>query len=471
LDQLARGREDEFINARDPARWMEPSSPFTGIIAGMLALTALLIVRKTGGLSSNFVALLYLPVVLSVLACRFYCTVCIGMAIAVLSPYVMHPYYPAITGSDVIRGFIMVSVAVVGAVYARETKRERNGIRRLVREKDVLLSASQIVSAAARLEDGVASVLSLLPDLINKADCAAIYFLDEGQRVLEQYDASGTRKGDIQIRRLSLAECGMRGQSFPMPPISVFAEEGPSHHALYRLNPNAGSALSIALNASSPARPPIGMLYVSSVEPHAFAKSHERLLQEYAERIAPPLHKLRVQEGLTGLAYTDGLTGLYNFRYFSQQMEEEIRRAERYGRPVSLILLDLDDFKAVNDRHGHPVGDRLLASLAAIIRAHIRETDYPARYGGEEFAVICPETRIGEACALGERIRAAVEQGRFGEEGTANLRATVSVGIATSPDDGTSVTELVVAADGALYEAKRSGKNQVVSRREFRVSA
>lgn len=167
------------------------------------------------------------------------------------------------------------------------------------------------------------------------------------------------------------------------------------------------------------------------------------------------------REGLLGLAYTDPMTGLYNFRKFRNTLEEELRRAARYGHALSLILVDLDGFKSVNDRYGHPAGDRVLTRAGEIIRSTLRETDLPARYGGEEFVVVCPETNSEEAMRVAERIRRAIQEARHellpGDECT----ITCSAGIATFPDHARDEVGLIDTADAALYRAKDHGKNRV----------
>ena len=157
------------------------------------------------------------------------------------------------------------------------------------------------------------------------------------------------------------------------------------------------------------------------------------------------------------LSNVDGLTGLFNHRFFHERMEKEIYRAQQYDLNFSLMILDIDDFKKFNDTHGHLAGDRHLKSMAKIMRFILRETDFTARYGGEEFAVILPETPIEGALIAAERIRKAVENQNFGQ----GMRSTVSIGLAAYPDHGVKKNDIIDKADKALYEAKGSGKNRV----------
>lgn len=161
------------------------------------------------------------------------------------------------------------------------------------------------------------------------------------------------------------------------------------------------------------------------------------------------------------LAFTDGLTSLANYRWFHTRLQQEIERADRYHRPLSLIMLDIDYFKAYNDTHGHPQGDAILTQVAKLLKQMSRSSDMVARYGGEEFALILPETDHFSAEALGNRLREEIEQFRFaGEEHLPSKMLTISVGIATHNRYGDKET-LIAAADAELYRAKREGRNRV----------
>ena len=161
------------------------------------------------------------------------------------------------------------------------------------------------------------------------------------------------------------------------------------------------------------------------------------------------------------LSVTDDLTQLYNSRYLNQVLRREAKRASRSGRPLSLLFLDLDGFKGVNDTHGHQAGSRALVEAAAVIRRCARETDVVARFGGDEFAIILPDTGSEGAAAVGDRVRERLGAHPFLEGNGLNLRLTASVGVATLPDVAASAEELVRAADMAMYQVKESGKNGV----------
>ena len=161
----------------------------------------------------------------------------------------------------------------------------------------------------------------------------------------------------------------------------------------------------------------------------------------------------------------DGLTGAYNHRHFQEALQKELGRAERRGRPLTVLMLDIDDFKAVNDQYGHPVGDAILQRIVEEIRKEIRsDMDLLARYGGEEFTVILPETPVDEGMDVAERIRRRIDERLFRPPDSSDiLRVTVSIGLATYPADARTKKELIEKADAALYRAKRAGKNAVAA--------
>jgi len=166
---------------------------------------------------------------------------------------------------------------------------------------------------------------------------------------------------------------------------------------------------------------------------------------------------LRLQE----LAATDPLTGLANRRTLMSTLEREFRRSQRNGAPLSLLMVDIDHFKQVNDRYGHQQGDEVLATMAGILRRHLRPYDLAARFGGEEFCLILPETVLDEAAKVGERIRRAVAGQAFAGP-LVDLKLTVSLGAAVFPAPGIGSDEdLIRVADHALYKAKSSGRNRL----------
>jgi len=172
----------------------------------------------------------------------------------------------------------------------------------------------------------------------------------------------------------------------------------------------------------------------------------------------------RFQQKMYDAALHDGLTKAFNKRHFLERLSVEVAYARRHKAPLTLIMLDVDHFKQVNDRFGHLAGDHVLIGLAAIIEKQLRTEDLFARYGGEEFAVLCRGASLGNASVLGERLRVQVEAASF-EHGGHVIPVTISLGIAAQSDKAADgATQLVSEADAGLYDAKRGGRNRVVAR-------
>lgn len=206
----------------------------------------------------------------------------------------------------------------------------------------------------------------------------------------------------------------------------------------------------------------LGTLVVGTTTPAAYGADEVRQLEAVAMQAGDSLLRARLFEATERLATTDGLTGLVNHRSFQARLDEHLASAQRYGKKVSLLLTDIDHFKAVNDTYGHPVGDVVLQQVARILQKEARNTDVAARYGGEEFAVVMPETDLAGALRTAERIREKVGAAVFRTE-QGELKVTLSIGIATFPDDAHTKSQLVERADGGLYHAKRHGRNQTVA--------
>jgi diguanylate cyclase (GGDEF)-like protein len=190
---------------------------------------------------------------------------------------------------------------------------------------------------------------------------------------------------------------------------------------------------------------------------------HEYELFAYLTgQAAVSIENVDLHETVRVQAVTDELTGLANLRHFHDTLDNEIERSRRFQTDVGLMLLDIDDFKAVNDTYGHQQGDLVLIEVARVLRGLSRDIDEPARYGGEEMAVILPQTDVDGAELLAERMREAVEAieiERLDGEGT--LSVTASFGVASLPYCATDKASLIAEADAALYRAKRAGKNRV----------
>lgn len=193
-----------------------------------------------------------------------------------------------------------------------------------------------------------------------------------------------------------------------------------------------------------------------------FSRSQREVLRYLIGQAAASIENIGLHELVAEQAVTDPLTGLSNSRRFREWIDREAARAQRFGHQLSLVILDVDDFKQVNDTFGHLQGDEVLRSMAEILRLESRGVDEPARYGGEEFVVGLPETGTQGSLEVAERIRSRIEATEVpGVGGRAPIRVTASLGVAVLPDSASDVRGLIAAADEALYRAKRAGKDRV----------
>ncbi len=451
------------------------------LVAAAFALCATLFVILTGGENSPFLCALYLPVLLASLTF----SLCLGLAtsvgmLAICAAIASQGHLPSggLTWRNAAVGFSFPLVALFGRLINRQMQERYLQRDREAKNLSALLDMSQMMDAAADLDTTLNLVLFNVQKLTSCPICA-IYLKSASGSRLELRAANGLRERVALQSSLPLeqAYCGewnlvdasaygansqvcyvpRRGDQSSCIPASGLEE----------LDPRAQSFAYVPLSSMEGL---IGLLYVGYDAPHGLSRDGVDRLEQLATRAAFSLQRVILQQDYQSLAFSDAMTGLDNFRCFEQNLGEEMRRAERYDRPLSLILLDIDHFKKFNDTLGHQAGDALLGQLATVLRDCLRSVDKPARYGGEEFVVLCPETGSAEASLIAERIRRSVAQATFAlvdqeqadQSGLPRTtQVTVSVGYATFPRDARSPRDLIRCADEALYAAKASGRNAV----------
>jgi diguanylate cyclase (GGDEF)-like protein len=204
---------------------------------------------------------------------------------------------------------------------------------------------------------------------------------------------------------------------------------------------------------------PLGVLLVVSNKQGAFKHYDTQPLESAADICATAIQNARYVERVKQLAYLDGLTGIFNRRYFEMRIAEEIERARRFGAGMAVVMVDIDQFKNLNDEFGHLLGDEVLRQVSSIFHQQLRKIDVVCRYGGEEFAILLSQTNAQHSQNVAEKLRRLVDTWQFPGVPRA---VTISAGIATYPEHGTTRDELVKAADAGLYAAKQDGRNRIV---------
>ena len=341
----------------------------------------------------------------------------------------------------------LLAVAVTVAVFSSVNERE---LRRGRADMEALAAMSTVLHNTAVLDEMVATGLTRLQMSSGMARAALLvrwqdaYLLwgPDGRRHSDQLIVTGD---DLHVRQAwSEQRTALVGQLSPIA------------------DPDLAAALPGARNV-------VIVPLVAGGEPFAvmaverggrtwsqIASSRVTLIEQLAERLALGVHSALLHREVRRLADADALTGLGNRRLFDERLVQEFGRHHRTGRPLSLVLIDVDHFKQVNDSHGHPVGDEVLRVLGTLIGAECREIDIACRFGGEELVVVVPDAGHAAAVVLAERIRGAVA-------GHAALPTpvTVSIGVASAPLHATDAAGLVAAADAALYASKEAGRNRV----------
>ncbi len=320
--------------------------------------------------------------------------------------------------------------------------------------------------------DDVAKVLNLIVESalkITGTPAGSLALYDPQKRDFYLASAIGFSPAFSNLPRWMMREGGLTARILGMKDPLVIKEikEEDTEHGVSELITKEGikSLVAVPLKLENQV---IGILYVDDFVPREFTKRELSALTLLANQAAIALMKAQAFREQMERAITDGLTKLYNHRYFQEGLERDIRRAERYKHPVSMIMADIDRFKNYNDLFGHPRGDKALTTVGDILRRMVRETDMIARYGGEEFAIILPETSKQDALRVARKICRAVEAEEiFGQETLPGGKFTISCGVATFPDDALTKQGLIDQADRALYKAKNSGRNVVIGARKL----
>ncbi|MDP9021391.1 MAG: diguanylate cyclase [Actinomycetota bacterium] len=354
-------------------------------------------------------------------------------------------------------------LAVLGAAFNAMTDNLRGQVQELERSRDALQDSldrlGQTLSSTLDLNRTLAAVVEAASAALT-AERAALFMLAPGRSELYVKVARGLAPDEVD-RTVAMGSgvVGWVAQTASVVRLPQDADEVPA--------PDPGEPTADALLAVPLFSPELGQLIgvlvlYDRADGAPFDAADLYTLRSFAAQASVAIENVRLHQATQQASITDGLTGLWNLRYFRQRAEEEVERAARFGHDLAMIILDIDHFKAVNDRYGHPVGDTVLIEVAQRVSAQVREVDTVARYGGEEFVLVLPETDLQGAARTAERIRQAVGASPVETE-VGDLWVTVSLGVVGTRGSERSVDELLRAADQAMYAAKQAGRDRVVT--------
>lgn len=338
-----------------------------------------------------------------------------------------------------------------------ERKRAEDEVRLYTKQLETLFNIGATVSQTLNLEELLNSVLDKLMETMS-GEASGIFLLDRQTDNLILRAHRGLSPKLVREIKNIKADDGFIGQVAKSgKPLLI--KDVSTTHKLAKSRARVEKFKSFAAVPIMSREKIVGVMGVGSHEYREFPEWEVRMLDTIANQIGMAIENAQLYEHALELAFTDGLTGLYNRRYLMEQIEREFSRAERSKVPLSLIMVDLDGLKAVNDHFGHHQGDVFLREVGKIIKINTRASDVAARWGGDEFMLLAPETDSSRSGRIAERIRSQVERYRLNINSKA-VGITISAGVVSYPAHAACISELIKNADEAMYNAKRGGKNR-----------
>lgn len=334
------------------------------------------------------------------------------------------------------------------SAVAIENARLNENVERRMKELSILYEIGQGLISTLELDVLFANTLQRLKDTMGYVNCA-ILFVDEERQEL-YFRSSFGYPHEVTKMRIKIGH-GLTGAAVQSRQLVYVPDVSVEPRYVSGMK-ETRSELSVPLEVG---RKVIGVLDVESPVINGFSDWEINLFKSISAQLSIAVEKSMLYEETRSLSLTDPLTETANRRHFNIILDSEIKRSERYGRPLSLIIIDLDHFKEYNDRYGHPAGDTVLKEFTRMMYREIRDIDFMARYGGDEFIIVLPETDVMFAKLVGERIRQKIESNPI------DPNVTVSLGIASFPKDARDRDSLVESADRALYIAKQLGGNRI----------
>ncbi|MBZ5597413.1 MAG: diguanylate cyclase [Acidobacteriia bacterium] len=322
--------------------------------------------------------------------------------------------------------------------------------RRRASQLEAINTIAQQMTAVLGLKELLSKVCLLIQEAFHVSH-VSVLLKEEEELVLRAHHGTFTARYPEGGR---LPAGGLFGQAVATGKtlIENIVSQDPDHIVLY---PETQARMCIPLVSFGQT---LGVLALDSAKAGAFHASDTQSLESVADICATAIQNAHYVERVKQLAYIDGLTGIFNRRFFEMRIAEEIERARRFGSGMAVIMVDIDQFKRLNDEFGHLLGDEVLRQVSSLFHQQLRKFDVVCRYGGEEFAILLSQTNPQHALAVAEKLRRLVETWQF--PGVPRP-VTISAGVATYPDHGSTRDELVKASDAGLYAAKQAGRNRV----------
>jgi diguanylate cyclase (GGDEF)-like protein len=336
----------------------------------------------------------------------------------------------------------------------------KNELQLHAREIALLSEMGELLQTCLTLDEAYTVIDHTMQQLFNE-DSGSLCVLDQDQNLVDTVVAWGEEATGEKI--FSPGDCWAlrRGQLYSVGDAStgiICKHVGP---------PTAMSYICVPMIAQGET---LGILHIRSNpwggsespdQPIRTAESKWQLALTVSEHIGLALANLKLRETLRSQAIRDPLTGLFNRRYMEESLERELRRSQRKGVPLGIVMMDIDHFKHFNDNFGHAAGDYLLRELGVFLKTLVRGEDIASRYGGEEFIVVFPETSLEETVQRAEQVRQDVKNLKLSEQFPKNEGVTMSLGVAVFPQHGTTYEQILKSVDTALYQAKRDGRDRI----------
>jgi diguanylate cyclase (GGDEF)-like protein len=427
-------------------------------------------ITVTGNIDSSFYLLFFLTVSVGAYVLTFWFATTLTTIVTAVYLAILLPYFSLDILFDISMRVGFLWVCFLTIAYASDFLRKSEG--RLMKLFDTLnMRTSELERSQAQLEmiyentrilasllepDGVVNEIMRILGSTRQFESFGIIFLDNRGNYYFRARNTGIQRS-AHLKAIEPSRTGLIRRVVAMAE-SVVVKNVRGRDDYVPLNEQTESAIITPMTSHGKTH---GLLVAETSTPGAYSSKEEQMLTIVARSAGLALENAYLHRKTEEMSIIDDLTSIYNYRYFVRKLEEEKRRAIRYDLPLSLIMVDIDWFKKLNDSYGHEVGNQVLSELAVVIKKCIRDVDVFARYGGEEFVIILPQTPQGEASVLAERIRKHIEDHVVNSAASGKLRVTVSVGVTSYPENGKSAEDLVSTADQALYRAKGSGKNLV----------